>query len=368
MILRQDENLATLREVVRDFLDEGDVTAAPEGQPRWEPARWARACKELGLAGVAEPENLGGAGIGVAGLATVLEEAGRVLSPLPILSSVVLAQGLLARAGDEQARAEMLPALLDGSRTATVALGALRIDGGTDFEDLEAAVHADGTWTITGFTAFVLDGATAGWVFVRARTADGPRLFAIDTDDPRITCAVQDSMDLTRSFARLDLDSAAARPVGDPGIADTALTDLRNLLAIAVAAEQLGGAEATLRMAVDYVKVRVQFGREIGSFQAIKHRCADLAIAADDARSAVDHAVWALHEGSDQLPMAAPMAAVVCTHAFEDCARENIHLHGGIGFTWEHPAHLYFRRATSDAALFGDINRHREAVLGAAGI
>lgn len=367
MIVREDEDLAALRGVVRDYLDEGEVTAAPEGQPRWDPARWARACKELGLAGVAEPEELGGAGIGIAGLAIVLEEAGRALSPLPILSSVVLAQGLLARAGDETTRAEMLPALLDGSQTATIALGAFRNDG-TVPEDLEAVKNADGAWTITGHTSFVLDGATAGWVFVRSRTTDGTRLFVVDTDDPRLRRTVQDSMDLTRSFARLDFDGVTARPVGEPGIADTVLTDLRHLLTVAVACEQLGGAEETLRMAVDYVKVRVQFGREIGSFQAIKHRCSDLAIAVDDARSAVVHAVWALHEGPDQVAVAAPMAAVVCTRAFQDCARENIQLHGGIGFTWEHPAHLYFRRATSDAALFGDIRRHRENVLAAAGI
>jgi|SRR5690606_5044673 len=140
------------------------------------------------------------------------------------------------------------------------------------------------------------------------------------------------------------------------------------LLTIAVACEQLGGAEEALRMAVDYVKVRVQFGREIGSFQSIKHRCADLAIATDDARSASAHAVWALHEESDQVPMAASMAAVVSTAVFQDCARENIHLHGGIGFTWEHPAHLYFRRATSDANLFGDVKNHRERFLEALGV
>lgn len=367
MILRDDPDMAALREVVRDFLDEGEVTAAVEGQPKWDSARWLRACSELGLAGVAEPEELGGVGIGAAGLAIVLEETGRVLSPLPILGSVVLGQGLLARAGDEAARAEMLPALLDGSRTATVALGALRDDGAVP-EKLEAVADAEGRWTITGSTSFVLDGATADWVFLRAHTPDGPRLFVVDTGDRGVTATVQDSMDLTRSFARLDLAGAGARPLGGIGTADAVLAELRTALTVAVACEQLGGAERTLRMAVEYVKVRVQFGREIGSFQAIKHRCADLAILVDDARCALDHAIWALHEEPDRLPMAAPMAAVVCSRAFLDCARENIQLHGGIGFTWEHPAHLYFRRATSDAALFGDVNRHREDVLTSIGI
>ena len=366
MILRQDADLDTLRTVVREFLREDDIAAGTSGQPRWNPARWRRACTELGLAGVAEPDEFGGAGIGSAGLAIVLEEAGRVLSPLPILGSVVLAQGLLARAGDEAARADMLPALLDGSRTATVALGALRTDGATA-QALDATMRAR-TWTISGFTSFVLDGDTAAWAFVRADTGDGPRLFAVDTDAPGVSVQVQDSMDLTRTFARLDFTDAPARPIAGPGTADTVLADLRDLLDVAVACEQLAGAEETLRMAVEHIKVRVQFGRTIGSFQAIKHRCADLAILVDDARSALDHAVWALHTRSPRLASAASLAAIVCGRAFGDCARENIHLHGGIGFTWEHPAHLYFRRATSDAALFTEGARHHDAVLAGASI
>ncbi|WP_040796396.1 acyl-CoA dehydrogenase family protein [Nocardia higoensis] len=365
MILRHDPDLATLREVTREFLGREPVVA--DDEPKWKPAQWSRACAELGLAGVAEPEELGGAGIGYAGLAVVLEEAGRALSPLPILGSVVLAQGLLARAGDADARADLLPALLDGSRTATVALDALRRDG-TIPGELRAAADAQGSWVITGSTSFVLDGPTADWVFLRADTPDGPRLFMVDSDGPNTTVTAQDSMDLTRSFARLDFRSAPARPLGAPGAADAVLADLRTLLTIAVACEQLGGAERALAMAVEYVQVRVQFGRVIGSFQAIKHRCADLAIQLDNARSALDHAVWALHEHPGHLPTAAPMAAVECARAFVACARENIQLHGGIGFTWEHPAHLYFRRATTDAALFGDVNRHRADLLAATGI
>jgi len=365
MILPHDPDLDSLREVAREFLDRGrDLT---DEQPKWKPAHWVRACSELGLAGVAEPEELGGAGIGPAGLAVVLEEAGRALSTLPILGSVVLGQGLLARAGDAQARADLLPALLDGSRTATVALGALRQDGSIPGE-LDASTDARGGWTVTGSTSFVLDGATADWVFLRANSADGPRLFLVDTADPNVAVAAQDSMDLTRSFARLDLRSAAARPIGESGTADAVLADLRTLLTVAIACEQLGGAERALEMTVDYVQVRVQFGRAIGSFQAVKHRCADLAISLDNAGTALAHAIWALHEQPEHLPAAAPMAAVECARAFVDCARENIQLHGGIGFTWEHPAHLYFRRATTDAALFGDINRHREDLLAAAGI
>ncbi|MET8800251.1 acyl-CoA dehydrogenase family protein [Nocardia sp. NPDC004568] len=362
MILRHDPDLDVLREVARAFLDQGrEVT---QDEPKWKPAQWSRACSELGLAGVAEPEGLGGAGIGYAGLAVVAEEAGRALSTLPILGSVVLGQGLLARAGDARARADLLPALLDGSRTATVALGYLRQDVAVP----AASADAQGNWTVTGSTSFVLDGTTADWIFLPADTADGARLFVIDIGDPNVAVTEQNSMDLTRSFAHLDYGCAPARPLGEPGVADAALADLRILLTIAVACEQLGGAERALEMAVDYVKVRVQFGRVIGSFQALKHRCADLAIQLDNARTALDHAIWALQESPEHLPTAAPMAAVECTRAYLDCARENIQLHGGIGFTWEHPAHLYFRRATTDAALFGDINSHREDLLTAAGI
>ncbi|MGW0017301.1 acyl-CoA dehydrogenase family protein [Rhodococcus sp. NPDC003382] len=364
MILAENEDLVALQQVAREFLGSGELAAPQSGSVQFDRAKWSRACSEIGIAGVSEPDEFGGAGFGFAALAVVLEEAGRSLSSLPILSSVVLGQGLLTLAGDERARAELLPALLDGSRTATVATGAVRSDRAAWSDSVTANCSGD-DWTLSGTVGAVLDGATADWLFVRAETAKGPAIFVVETDAAGVGRTVQDSMDLTRSFARIDLHDVPAQLIRTAAPADTVLASLADVVAVAVACEQLGGAEEALRIAVAYVAERVQFGREIGSFQAIKHRCADLAIAVDEARSAVAHAVWALHEGDDALRLAAPLAAVVAGRTFLDCARENVHLHGGIGFTWEHAAHLYFRRATSDATLFGDAERHRERVLSA---
>ncbi|WP_232622192.1 acyl-CoA dehydrogenase family protein [Rhodococcus rhodochrous] len=205
-------------------------------------------------------------------------------------------------------------------------------------------------------------------MFVRAETTAGPAIFVVDTSDTGVVREIQDSMDLTRSFSRLRFESASARLLDSSGAADDVLESLRDLVAVALACEQYGGAEAALNAAVEYVSQRVQFGREIGSFQAVKHRCADLAIALDDARSAVSYATWALHESHEALRLAAPMAALVCGRTFVECAKENVHLHGGVGFTWEHSAHLYFRRAMTDATLFSVVERHYEQILAAQGV
>ena len=287
-----------------------------------------------GWLGVAEPEELGGVGVGFAGLAIVLEEAGRTLSPLPILSSVVMGQGLLSRTGDTCLRDELLPALLDGSKTATVVPG---------FEhDLTAVTGHDGAWLISGTVDRVLDGDSADVVFVPVETGAGRALFVVDTAASGVRRTVPESMDLTRSFARISFSDSNARMVACVDSIDDVLADLRISTTVAVACEQIGAAQRVLEMGVDHVSTRVQFGRPIGSFQAIKHRCAELVIEVDKARSAASHAAWALHGTSPELALAAPLAGVVCVQTLKTCAAENIQLHGGIGFTWEHPAHLIF--------------------------
>ena len=195
----------------------------------------------------------------------------------------------------------------------------------------------------------------------------GWRPWVVDFGADGVHREVAESMDLVRDFATVTLEAAPARALGDP-LAPGQVARVRRAVAAAVACEQHGGSEATLESAVAYTRTRVQFGRVIGSFQAIKHRCADLAVEVDLSLSAVEHAAWAVQEDAPQAPLAVAMAGAACPPAFLRCALENVQLHGGIGFTWEHPAHLYVRRAESDLALFGDAEQHREGVLRSLGI
>lgn len=361
MIVEQTAELAALREVVRDFLGAVDPREWVDSVERVDRRLWRRACVELGMAAVDVPEELGGAGIGFAALAAVVEEAGRTLAPLPLLSSVVLAQGLLVLSGDGEAQRAYLPALLCGESIAAVALDG---DGG----EVTAVCSPQGEWRLSGQRQRVLDGLAADLLLVVARTREGPAVFAVEAAGGGVVRSAQESMDLTRRFARVGFDGAVARMVGTPRSTGEALRQVRQRLAVAVACEQLGGAERVVEMAVAYAGTRVQFGRVIGSFQAIKHRCAELAVEVDECRSAVAHAVWAVQERPEELPLAAAMAGAVCGPVFLRCALENVQVHGGIGFTWEHPAHLYVRRAESDRALYGEARAHREEVLRALGV
>ncbi|WGX96090.1 acyl-CoA dehydrogenase [Nocardioides sp. L-11A] len=347
MILR-DEDLLIWQGVVRDFLATVEVRDRPPGA-RIDRELWRRACDQLGVAGLDLPEDLGGAASGFGALAVVLRECGRVLAPLPVLGSVVLGQGLLLAAGDDAALAELLPGLLGGELVLAAVL---------DAPDLEVVAEgADGR--LTGRLGEVVDGMSADLLLV----VDGSgRLWLVGPEDDGVDRRTMPSMDLVRDFAVVTLTSAPARRVGDRLAAD-ALARLRRARTAAVACEQHGGAEAVLAATVAYTLDRVQFGRRIGSFQAVKHRCADLAIELDLSLSAVEHAAWAVQEDADVAPLAVAMAGATCGPAYLRCALENVQLHGGIGFTWEHSAHLHVRRAESDLALFGDAERHREAVL-----
>lgn len=366
MTSADEDVLGALREVARDLFG-GETPKAPdEGSVRFDRSLWRRACGQVGVAGVAEPAASGGAGCGFAGLAVLASEAGRALSSLPVLSSVVLGQGVLEAADDPEARERYLPGLLSGESVATLALD----DGpGAPVEESHSRAHAGALgWTVTGTKYFVLDGMSADVVFLTAEAPAGPSLFAVGPGATGVMRHRADSLDLTREFAVLELRDAPARLIGAEGGAEPVIAALRRRRAAALACEQLGAAERALEMAVAYLGVRVQFGRVIGSFQALKHRCADLAISLDDARSAVSYVVWAMDHAPDEADLAASMAAAVTTSTLLHCAKENVHLHGGIGFTWEHPAHLYYRRAVSNAGLYGDVAHHREATLTALGI
>jgi alkylation response protein AidB-like acyl-CoA dehydrogenase len=296
-------------------------------------------------------------------LAIVQRECGRVLAPLPVLGSVVAAQGIVLAAGGAAPShpapagpapagplAGLLPGLVSGDLIAAAVLDApgVTVDGGR----------------LTGRLAHVMDGMSADLLVLLDASS---RPWVVDFGADGVHREVAESMDLVRDFATVTLEAAPARPLGGR-LAPEQVARVRRAVAAAVACEQHGGSEATLESAVAYTRTRVQFGRVIGSFQAIKHRCADLAVEVDLSLSAVAHAAWAVQEDAPQAPLAVAMAGATCPPAFLRCALENVQLHGGIGFTWEHPAHLYVRRAESDLALFGDAEQHREGVLHSLGI
>ena len=206
----------------------------------------------------------------------------------------------------------------------------------------------------------MIDGATASLIVVAARTAGGVSLFTVAGDAAGLTRQSLSTMDQTRKQAKLTFAGTPAKLLGTEGAGWATMTTVLDLAAIALAAEQVGGAQFVLEMAVQYAKDRVQFGRPIGSFQAIKHKCADMLLEVESAKSAAYYGMWCAAELNEELPSVASLAKAYCSEAYFHAAAENIQIHGGIGFTWEHPAHLYFKRAKSSELLFGDPAYHRE--------
>jgi alkylation response protein AidB-like acyl-CoA dehydrogenase len=214
----------------------------------------------------------------------------------------------------------------------------------------------------------VIDGHTANLILVAARSGDGISLFSVEGDAAGLTRTPLTTMDQTRKQARLEFSGVPAKLIGAEGKGWDTLSRVLDLAAVALAAEQVGGAQKCLDMSVEYAKVRVQFGRPIGSFQAIKHKCADMLLEVESAKSAAYYAGWAAAELNDELPVVASLAKAYCSDAYFHAAAENIQIHGGIGFTWEHDAHLYFKRAKSSELLLGDPTYHRELLAQRIGI
>lgn len=371
MLLTFTPEQVELGRMMRSFLEaaspEATVRRLMETERGFDPAVWTKMGGELGLQQLAIPEEYGGAGYTFVELGVVLEEMGRALLCAPFLSTVVMAANTLLLSGDDQAKKELLPALASGEKTGTLAY--TEADGRWDASGIVTAATrtADG-WKISGEKVFVLDGHTADLLLVIARTDRGLSIFAVDDSAPGLLRVPMQTMDLTRKQARIKFTDVPARLIGVEGEAVIVLPAVLDLAAVALAVEAVGGAQQCLDMAVEYAKVREQFGRPIGSFQAIKHKCADLLLDVESARSAAYYAMWAAAGNSPELPVAAAMAKAYCAEAYAHAAAENIQIHGGIGFTWEHPAHLYFRRAKSTELLFGDPAYHRELLVQRAGI
>jgi alkylation response protein AidB-like acyl-CoA dehydrogenase len=357
------EEQEELRTAVRRFLEdkspEGEVRRLMETEAGYDQAVWTQMAEQLGLHGLAIPESYGGSGFTYVELVVVFEEMGRALLCAPYFSSVALAANLLLASGDEAVKSAYLPGIAEGATIATVALTEPSGEWGQSGVTLPATPAGDG-WTLTGEKSYVIDGHSADLVLVAARTGAGVSVFAVERGADGFTSTPLTTMDQTRKQARLTFAATPARLVGAEGQGWPALSKMLDLAVVALAAEQVGGAQRILEMAVGYAKERVQFGRPIGSFQAIKHKCADMLLEVESAKSAAYYAGWAAAEDNDELPVVASLAKSYCSEAYFHAAAENIQIHGGIGFTWEHPAHLYFKRAKSSELLFGDPTYHRE--------
>jgi alkylation response protein AidB-like acyl-CoA dehydrogenase len=362
----QEELRQSLRRFLADKSSSVEVRRLMETDDGYDPLVWKQMADQLGLQGLAIPEEYGGSGYSAVELGIVFEEMGRALLCAPYFSTVALAAQLLLSVDDEAARSRWLPRIAEGSLVATVAVS--DEDGAWDLEAVTTRATRSGDgWTLDGVKMFVVDGVLADLVLVLARADDGLGVFAVERDAGGVTRTPLAGIDLTRRLARIELSGAPATRVGEGDAADEVARAL-DLAVVALASEQAGGAERALEMAVDYAKIRVQFGRPIGSFQAIKHKCADMLLEVESAKSAAYFAAWSAADGSEELPVAAALAKSYCSDAFFHVAAENIQVHGGIGFTWEHDAHLYFRRAKSDQLLFGDPQHHRRRLADLVGI
>ncbi|MFE5329660.1 acyl-CoA dehydrogenase family protein [Embleya sp. NPDC056575] len=368
----QQEIRKALRDVFDRHSDSPAVRAVMATETGYDAEVWRRVCEQTGLAGLAIPEQYGGVGFGFTELVVALEEMGRALFPSPFLASSVLTAYTLVHAGDEAARAEYLPGLAAGETLGALALAE---PGRRDVRAVEMAARADGDgWRLDGVKTHVIDGLIADLIVVGARVNGDLALFTVERDAAGLTRAALPTLDQTRKQARLTFADTPARLLGAVG-ADAALERVLALAEIAVAAEAVGGAGRCLEATVEYTKGRVQFGRPIGSFQAIKHRCADLYVEVETARSALYYAAWAAAEAEaaglgspGELPVMAPLAMTTATAAYRHVAEEMIQLHGGVGFTWEYDCHLYLKRAITSAHLLGERGLQRERIAALAGI
>jgi alkylation response protein AidB-like acyl-CoA dehydrogenase len=340
-----------LRHEARRFLaarcPSAAVHAALESEAGCDRELWA-GFAEMGFLGVAIPEAYGGLGLGHLELCVIAEELGRSLAPTPFASSVYLATTFLLAAGSEAQKARWLPRLASGEAVGTFALA--EGPGQIGPQAIKALLQPGG---LTGEKAPVPDGCVADFAVVAARAGDEVGLCLVELDQPAVRRRAVETIDPTRGHARLTFAGAAAEPLVVAGPAWSLIEHVLDVAAVLVAFEQVGGADKALETARDYALERVAFGRPIGSFQAIKHRLADMYVSATLARSNAYFAAWALATGAPDLPEAAAAARVSATQAYQQCARDSLQVHGGMGFTWEADCHLHYRRSNLLALSLG---------------
>ena len=370
------EEQDALRETVAQFLEQksasADVRTLMETTDGYDPEVWKQMGAQMGLQGLHIPEEYGGQGYTFVELGIVLEEMGKRLLCAPYFATVALAANAVMNAGSDSQKKELLPGIAGGETIATLAFTEPSGKWGADGIEMTYEQSGDG-YTLTGEKMFVIDGHNANLIVVVARKAgtsgtEGLSFFTVAGDAAGLTRTALETMDMTRKQAKLEFSGVKAELLGEEGAGWAPLSKTLDQAAVCLSSEMVGGSQQVLDMSVDYAKVRVQFGRPIGSFQAIKHKCADMLLEVESAKSAAYYAAWAAAEDNDELPTVACLAKAYCSEAYFHCAAENIQIHGGIGFTWEHDAHLYFKRAKSSETYLGDASYHRELLAQRIGI
>jgi alkylation response protein AidB-like acyl-CoA dehydrogenase len=360
------EEQQELRSTAARFLEEKSSSAIVrelmETDTGFDEGTWKQMA-DLGWLGMAIPEEYGGVGFGFVELLVLLEEMGKKLLPAPFVSSVLFGANAILNAASDEQKSELLPGIAEGTTRATLAF--VEPSGRWDIDAIELRAE-DGK--LTGSKSYVLDGHTATLLIVAAKAGSDIALFAVDPDADGVTRTKLETLDMTRKQAKIDFNNTPATLLGDAKNGKAALQKTLDQAAALLSSEMVGGAQQCLDMSTQYAKERYQFGRPIGSFQAIKHKCANMLMEVEMARSAAYYAGWAAAEDPEELPLAASLAKAYCSDAYFHCAAENIQIHGGIGFTWEHDAHLYFRRAKSSEIYLGDATYHRELVAQKLGV
>jgi alkylation response protein AidB-like acyl-CoA dehydrogenase len=367
------EEQEELREAARAFLTDHSgpdrVREVMESDSGWDDEAWKRIGSELGWPCVIVPEAYGGIGLSSVELVALLEVVGEALLCAPFFSSVCLAGQALIEFGSEAQKQEYLPELAEGRLTASLAF--CEADGGWDPSALTTTATRDGdAYVLRGTKRYVLDGHGAALFVVAARAEGsegdaGVSAFVVPADADGLSRRALPTLDQTRRQAEVSFDGVrvpASACMGDEGEAAAPLRRAIDRAAIALAAEQVGGAQRCLDMTVAYAKEREQFGRPIGSFQAIKHKCADMMVLVESARSAAYYAGCVAAEEDGDIAIAASLAKSYCSDAYFRCAGESIQVHGGVGFTWEYDPHLHFKRAQWGRGFLGDPDWHRDRV------
>jgi alkylation response protein AidB-like acyl-CoA dehydrogenase len=351
-----------LREQARKFLAEHAsstrVRRILEGAAPYDAELW-RGMGEMGWMGTAIPESHGGAGFGHLELCVIAEELGRSLAPTPFTSTIYLAAEAILLAGSDAQKKRWLPRIAQGEAIGCFALA----EGPQVATPANLATRAEGS-RVTGTKVPVADGDVADFSIVLATEGAGRAgLFLVDLKGPGVARASVATVDPTRSHARLTFDGAAAEPLGAPGQGWTLTERVLDRAAVLVAFEQVGGAQAALEMARAYALGRFAFGRQIASFQAIKHKLADMYVGVELARSNAYYGAWALTKDAPELPVAAAAARVAASEAYYQAAKENIQIHGGMGFTWEFDCHLHYRRAKLTGLMLGSARRWKDLLV-----